>query len=322
VATQPQLSDSPAVQQQYLAQLALTAALVQAVRGLWSSTNPLASPEALSRLRRGVLALVQQLSGVGSSIALDYYQAIRLEAGVTAPLPTGALTPASLPPASKVDAGIEWAMRAAEKQAQALAADMAAQAAEIEAAMQTRMDAAVQKALMDTTRQQVWDAVAGDEQAIGFRRVPRPGACYFCVVQAIRSTTRQGLARDFKKYGPGTMGAERHYGIYKSRLSAGEAINDLFEGDREAKFHNNCHCVIEPVFSPADSLPDRLAELEHLYDTYDEDEFGKGLPGFRRALAAHRGGHETSPPPAPTIVAPNPQGDQINALLDLLSQVA
>jgi hypothetical protein len=65
-----------------------------------------------------------------------------------------------------------------------------------------------------------------------------------------------------------------------------------------------------------------LADLEHLYNNFDEDKYGKGLPGFRRALAAHRGGHETSPPPMPAVVAPNPQGDQINALLDLLSQVA
>jgi hypothetical protein len=307
-----------------LAQLALTAALVQAIRGLWASTTPLASPEALSRFRSGVLALVQQLSGVSSSIALDYYQAVRLEAGITAPLSVDSLTPAPLPPASKVDAGIEWAMRATEQHARALAADMSAQAAEIEAAMQTRMDAAVQKALMDTSRQQVWDAVAGDEAAIGFRRVPRPGACYFCVVQAIRSTTRTTA----KRVGaPGRVTHVhdpdvKHYGVYKSRLSAGEAINDLFTGDGEAKFHNNCHCVIEPVFSPADALPGWLADLEHLYNNFDEDKYGKGLPGFRRALAAHRGGHETSPPPMPAVVAPNPQGDQINALLDLLSQVA
>jgi hypothetical protein len=307
----PRVSENPTVQQQYAAQLALTGVAVAALRALWAATLPLSSPEGLARFREGVAAMVGQLSPAAASIATDYYLAARMEAGVpgTAKVPL-----VSSPPRSQIDAGLDWAMRAVEAQADALMAEMEAQAAELETKIQARAEAAVQKMLADIAREQVVAAVDGDDKALGFRRVPRPDACAFCIIQAIRSTSRKGLAKDFKKYAPGSMTGEKHYGIYKSRASAGASVNDKFTGGGEAKFHNNCHCVIEPVFSTVNQLPVWLHDLEVLYD----DTEG-GLNEFRRALKALRRGETPDPPEVPVrLPTTPPQG--IELLLDRLAE--
>jgi hypothetical protein len=317
VATTQLPPESDATQQQYAAQLLLTAALIQALRQLWGATLPLDSSQGRERFRGGAFALIQHFSGAASSVAMDFYRASRLAAGVTDALPPHLSELVPTPPRSLVDASLEWALRDAER-------DMARDLAEIEARFLeedrqwlARFEASAQKAVTDTGRAQVIAAVEGDEKALGFRRVPRPGACYFCIVLALRSTTRTGLAKDFKKYAPGTMGGERHYGVYKSRGTAGGFANVSFEGEGTAKFHNNCHCVIEPVFSPVESLPDWLTDVERLYD-----ETEGGLAEFRRAVAARRRGEDPEPPPLPAVLAAAPNREAIAALLDLLPQVA
>lgn len=307
----PRVSDNPTVQQQYAAQLAVTGVATSALRALWAATRPLSSPEGMTRFREGVAVIVEQLSPAAASIAADYYLAARTEAGVP-----GAVTVQSIPSPlrSQIEAGLDWAERAADAQIDNLLAEVEAQAADLEEQIQARAEAAVQKMLADIAREQVTAAVEGDDMALGYRRVPRPGACYFCIVNAFRSTTRKGLAKDFKKYGPGSLVGEKHYGVYKSRASAGDSVNDKFTGEGDAKFHNNCHCVIEPVFSPVEALPDWLADMERLYD-----ETPGGLNEFRKALKAHRNGETPEPPEVPvrTPTTP-PQG--IELLLDRLAE--
>lgn len=315
----PKVSDNPSTQQQYAAQLAVTAALVQSLRALWAAIRPTSSPQAMVRYREGVFVLVSQWAQVAGDIATDYYRDARLTADIPGPVK---VPPVPELPRSLVDAGLDWALPTPDQlleQAEARADEMLnspEMQAQIEA-MQAKVDAAMQKAVTDMARDQVTSAVEADDRALGYRRVPRPGACYFCVIQAIRSTTRKGISKDFKKYGPGSLGGEKHYGVYKSRGSAGASVNDKFTGDGEAKFHNNCHCVIEPVFAPATSLPDWLADMERLYD-----ETPGGLNEFRKALKALREGEEPEPPALPAIAAANPPSEQIAALLDLLSQAA
>lgn len=297
------LSDSPAVQQQYLAQLALTAALAQGLHNLWPVANPLTDP---AKFRRALGALVGQLSQVSASIASDFYLGVRAEAGVTGAPPTLRLVPPA--PQSKVDAGIEWAMRHREEMQRT------------EAEILDRAEAAMQKAIADAGREQIVTAVEGDQFAIGYRRVPRPDACYWCIVQAIRKTQRSGLAIT------ATSNARRntydpniaHYGVYKSRASAGQ-IPANAQGDTN-RFHNNCHCVVEPVFFPINKLPDWLHGMETLYaDSTVGSRKGEQLNDFRRTLAAHRNG-ETPPTPAvPTLVTPAANTEQINALLNLFA---
>ncbi|HET9500363.1 MAG TPA: hypothetical protein VFO98_08885 [Marmoricola sp.] len=275
----------PATAQQYATQVAITAALVGALRGLWPSANPLSSPAALSSYREGVAVVVDRFAALSAQTAADYYQTLRRTDAVPGTYRPRLVEP---PPRSLVDAGIDYALRAES-------------AEDIEAAIMARVDSVMQKAVADIAREQVVDAVEGDEKAIGFRRIPRPDACSWCLSLAIRSSTR------------GAKG-ERHIGVYKSRESAGQLPPNV-KGEVN-RYHNNCHCVVEPVFSPVEQLPDWLADVEQLYsDATEHSERGESLNDFRRALAARRRGEEPTPVPTPSLAPTTAPRDALQALL-------
>jgi hypothetical protein len=298
VATAQSLSESPAVQRQYLAQLALTSALVQAIRNLWPVANPTNNDAGF---RDAMAAVVTQFSQAGATVAQDFYRDVRTENDVPG---VPVLRLVAMPPRSKVDAGIDWATRAADE------------AQRTEAQILARIEAAMQKAVADVTRDQTVAAVEGDEFAIGYRRVPRANACSFCIVMAIRKSSRVGRAinaGDNSRRNTYDPDAE-HYGVYKSRASAGQMPGDI------NRFHNNCHCVVEPVFFPVSTLPGWLQDAQKLYDSSTAgSKSGERLNDFRRALSAERQGITPPTPTAPLVVAPAANGEQIKNLLNLFA---
>lgn len=290
------VSENPTTQRQYLAALAITAALTQAIQQLWVVTKPLSSPQATDSFRAGMAALVEQLSQAARSVAVDYYADLRREAGV--PRTTRALRLVDLPPRSMVDAGIDYAMRAK------------AEADEMEAAILARAEAAAQKVVADVGRAQVVAAVEGDDAALGFRRVARPDACYWCLALAMRRSTR------------GTEG-EEHLGVYKSRASAGQLPPNAVGAVN--RYHNNCHCAVEPVFDlGADTIPAWMGDMERLYETSTAtSRRGERLNDFRRALAAERRGTETTTPTPPAAIGALPSNDErLRLLSDILAGLA
>jgi hypothetical protein len=292
-----QVSENPEVQGQYATQVALTAALTAALARLWPQVDPLSGATALSGYKDGVAALVEQFSQASISLAADFYDAARDAAGVTGSFSVPII---DTPPRSLVDAGVDWAMRAQ--------AEMDA----TEAAIMARVDAAMQKAITDAARDEVVAAVEGDDQALGFVRVARPDACYFCLAQAMR----RKRPTDGEKVG--------RPGVYKSRGTAGGFANDDFTGSGIAKFHNNCHCVIEPVFSADYQLVPHVAAAEDLYyQATLHSKPGESLNDFRRALEAVRAGKPI--PVLPSKVRPiKPQSpaDAIRDLFDRLNRAS
>lgn len=292
----PPVSNNPTTQRQYLAGLALTAALTQALRGLWSATTPQSSERAMVAFRSGVLALVEQFSAAARSVAVDYYADMRRDADVPGTTQPTELVP--LPPQSLVDAGLDWALRA-EVETDA-----------IEAAILARLDASMQKAMQDVGRDQIVASVEGDDRALGFRRVARPGACYWCLTLAMRRSTR------------GETG-DQHLGVYKTRLSAGQILapNALGEANR---YHDNCHCTVEPIFAVGDqSVPSWMADMQRLYETSTaHSRKGDRLNDFRRALAALRRGGGPSVPTPPAIGPVVANDERLRLLGDLLADFA
>jgi hypothetical protein len=295
VATPPKVSENPQVQRHYLAQLALSAAVVQAVRQLWGSTSPLSSSRAFESFSTGVSVLVEQFSQAAASMAADYYAETRLAAGVPG---EPHLTLVESPPQSLVTADLNWAFRAQEF------------TDDYEARILARAEVALEKAVLDASRDQVIAAVQGDDRALGFRRVARPDACAFCLTLAMRRSTRGGEH-------------DQHLGVYKTRTSAGQILspNTLGEVNR---FHNNCHCSVEPVFTIGDAAaPAWLAEMDRFYATSTAgSKKGQRLNDFRRALAARRRGEERTPPGVTVPPLAVPQGERLNLLLDLLGDLA
>lgn len=294
-------AEAAATQQQYLAQVALTATMTNATANLAQSVPDPTSPT----FRAGVQAIIDQLAQVSASIARDYYQQVRIDAGIKTPI---RIQPVPAPPPSLINASIDYGLRA----------DRSGTPADFQAAVQKRLDAANQKILADIAREQVATAVAGDELAIGFRRVPRPDACAFCILMATRSSKREGLAAALPTGSNNnnrgiTYAGVEHFGVYKSRASAsGTGFVRDFIGEGTAKFHNHCHCVVEPVFSPVEKLPAWLEDARQLYAKTDG-----GLNGFRRALYAQRSGKDgPSSPITPALPArPTPAQPQIAAFL-------
>lgn len=303
MATTPQVSENAATQRQYVSQLTISAALAQAIRTLWAATSPVSSDAAWDSFSAAVHAVVPQFSNAAAVTSLDNYRATRLAAGITDVPPLPRITSA---PVSKIDAGLDWA-----QDLRRIADEQAVELAEIEAKILGRVDAAMQKVLADEAREITVAAVAGDEKALGFRRVPRPDACAWCLALAIRTTTRKGLAADFKRYGPGTMGGDEHWGVFKSRASAGQ----LPEGAADLnRFHNHCNCVVEPIFDHAFVPADWLVDVAGIYD--DADDFNH----FRRTIEARRRG-EVVADPRPELPAPSVNPAQVVAIADLLGGI-
>lgn len=293
----PKVSDRPATQRQYATQLALSAALAQAIRSLWGSTSPTSSEAAWDAFAAALRAIVPQYGQAAAVISLDNYRLARQAAGITT---TPTLPRITATPVSKIDAGLAWAKRAE------------AELADMEAAILQRIDSAMQKALLDEARETTVAAVEGDEMALGFRRVPRPDACAWCLALATRRTSRRGLARNFTRYGtPGTMGGDEHWGVYKSRAAAGQTPAGAAQLNR---FHNNCHCVVEPIFSADFAAPPWLRDVADLYD--DSDDFNH----FRRIIEARRRG-ESSPDPRPLQPLPSTSPAQVSAVANLLASL-
>lgn len=302
-------AESAATQQQYLAQVALTATMTTATSNLAQSVPDPTSPT----FRAGVQAIIDQLAQVSASIARDYYQQVRMDAGIKAPV---RIRPVSAPPVSLINASLDYGLRA----------DNSGTSADFQAAVQRRLDAANQKILADVAREQIATAVAGDELAIGFRRVPRPDACAFCILMATRSTSREGLAATLSAGSNNNnrgikYGGSEHFGIYKSRAAAeGKAFVHDFIGEGTAKFHDNCHCVVEPVFSPVEKLPAWLEDARQLYKNTGVDPSrpdDTSLNAFRRALNAQRSGNggPTSPIAPAVPLRPASMQPQMTALL-------
>lgn len=268
----PQASNDPQTQQHYAAQLALSASLTQAVQTLWPSLLPL-NPPNIRRLTDALSVLLEAFSGAAVSLSADHYVTVRRNAGVSSPLPIVRLPP---PPRSTVEAIVDAAIT--ERLDESLA--------DFEAKILARVQSKIQKALADEARAQTIATVEGDDRALGFARIARPDACAWCLTLAFRSSTR---------------GAEvgRHYGVYKSRKSAGQ----LPEGDAELnRFHTNCHCTVEPIFDAAFQPAPHILDAEGLYNEATADaKKGERLNAFRRALAAQRGGRTT---PLPEITTP------------------
>lgn len=289
----PQVSENPEVQQNYLAGLALGAAVAEIVSGLWAATMPLESAAAMARFTNGLLIVGEQFGGVAASIGEDYYRNLRREAGVTTTLK---LPEPVLPTKAEIDADIAWAMRERDELADDVNATYAAILVDIQAE--------TEKAVLNVMRTRVVQAVEGDEKALGFRRVCRPDACYWCISQAIRTSTRGGA---------------EHFGVYKSRASAGQLPAGASELNR---FHTKCKCEVEPVWSPAESIPDWLGDLKTLYaDSTVDSAKGESLNDFRKTLTAHRNGEDRPAPAAPvSIPTSNPAAAQIAAILDRLAE--
>lgn len=283
----PQASEDPLVQQHYLAQLALASVLQQAFTTLWPHVLPLDFRNR-RRLVVGVTTLLDELSEAAISLATNYYLDLRADRGVT-----GAYAP------PRIDLpGTDAVERMLDESVAKYGADLDKLAAEEVAKLEADYDAWLRAELAEEARRTTVQAVEGDDKALGFARVARADACAFCLTLAFRRT---------KAGRPG---------VYKTRTTAGQ-----LPGGRN-RYHDNCNCQVEPVFSTDFQLQPHIAAAEDLYDKATEHaKSGDLLNAFRRALAAERKGIEIPPalPPLQTVPTKT-NAELMAALLDGIDQ--
>lgn len=241
------------------AQRGLTRLLLRDVGRLWRLFSP-AQPALFPDWLEAANEVVARYGDMSASLAAEFYDAQRADVDVD-----GAFTvPLADAVPDQVEASLRWATHdvwPADGEVEAGRDPLASRLAVAE----RRTEAVTQKLVADQGRETVRRAVREDRQAVGYARAAALGACAFCRLMASRGM------------------------VYKSAGTAGRDANDRFSGDASvAKFHDDCHCGIIPVFrGQRFELSAHAQEWDRLYREYAAPFPGDQLRRFRRAIAEH-----------------------------------
>lgn len=207
--------------------------------------------DSLPKLVAVIMAIIQRYGTASAVHAGDYYRTARLAASVPGRF---TVTPAPLPPTEQVSNSLGWATHTL----------YGTPTPEAEQAALTNVEGIVQTLALDMGRDTILDAVAHDDKAKGWARVPESGACYFCLLLATRGA------------------------VYKSKGSFDKS-NKKFTGAGEFKVHNHCACHLEPQFS---DRYEPTAEVRSALALYKATPYGANAAearnNFRVALQAER----------------------------------
>lgn len=107
----------------------------------------------------------------------------------------------------------------------------------------------ISSAVLDGGRQLTEAAIANDRLALGYARLPSPGACAFCMMLASRGAVYS------KSTVLTTTSRSRRRGSGKS-------------------FHEGCNCSMFPVFDREQELPDLIDQANSLYTQASTDAAG------------------------------------------------
>lgn len=245
------------------AQAGLTTLLLRDLRGVRRLINPNRLQATVPTWIEAVLAVIARYSDVSATLAADFYDGERDAAGVpgtfTVPL-------ADPPPDEQVTASLRWSTKDLwlRDEAGATVAQLEPLDVRLEAAM-AKADGVTQRLALDSGRATLREAVKRDPQAVAYARAAALGGCSFCKLLASRGA------------------------VYATAETAGREADERFTGDASvAKFHNNCHCAITPVFrGQRFELSPHAAEWDRIYREFAQGHPGDQLRRFRRALAEH-----------------------------------
>lgn len=204
-----------------------------------------------------ISALPELLSpylAASGQLAAVLFEDLRAEAGRRGVFYADTVAPTVA--AARVDATSRWAVAPLANES-------------LTATVETRLSGSVARMIMDASRDTI--ASNGARESTQFQRMPRPGCCAFCGMLASR---------------PARM-------AYRSESSAGGSMTYSRDGKSWAgtASHDECHCVIVPVYSGTE-----MAELasatrksyEQKYQQSQSDEAGNPLTGAKQVLAEWR----------------------------------
>ncbi|MGW0780322.1 VG15 protein [Streptomyces sp. NPDC002913] len=242
------------------AQRGLSRLLLRDVGRLWRLFSP-AQPASFPDWLEAAREVVAGYGDMSASLAAEFYEAQRADADV----PDAFRVPlADSPPAEQSESSLRWASHDVWPQDDEVEVQRELLTSRL-AVAERRIEAVTQKLVADQGRETVRQAVRQDRQAVGYARAAALGACSFCKLMASRGM------------------------VYKTAGTAGRDANGKFSGDASvAKFHNDCHCGVIPVFrGQRFELSAHAQEWDRLYREYAAPFPGDQLRRFRRAIAEH-----------------------------------
>lgn len=259
MATKPPPDQSA---QHRAAQDGLALSLSLLIKRLWDSLfgDGAPTPDLLPTFKAQSAAIVQQGALAAQAIGQEFYAANRAAAGVA-----GTVRPAlvAVPTPEQVGALVDKALAGLTE----VAPDSDILPSDLVANALTNVTGQLDLAVIDSGRDQAAQTVATDRQALGYVRIPKPGACSFCMLMATRG-------------GKGIL--------YKSRETAGEISASVLWGP-DAKgsanrYHAGCHCEVVAVYSRSYESPQHVKDAMEIYDSeYVQSHRGKGRANaFRR----------------------------------------
>lgn len=260
----PVSDDGAAPRRLRAAQRGLTQLLLRDMRKLRRLVVPSRLEESLPDWMVAVESLVTEYGQASATVAADFYEAQRADAAV--PGEFAARTP-DPPPSEQVEASLRWATKDVWARDDAVATQVQLRPlGDRLAVAEVKAEQVTQKLVADQGRETIRQAVREDRQAIGFARAAALGACAFCALMASRGA------------------------VYVTAESAGREANERFSGDASvAKFHDNCHCAIIPVFrGQRFELSRHAAEWDRLYREHAQGHPGDQLRRFRAAFKEHQ----------------------------------
>ncbi|GGK61276.1 hypothetical protein Sme01_02940 [Sphaerisporangium melleum] len=237
------------------AQRALSARLAERMGPLWDLIRLGAFATTVPLWIDAVVELLRQFARMSGTLAADYYDqerelsdARRLFVPSSAEIPDG-----------KAEASLRWATKSLwvpESQNPPPIEDRLAAAEHL-------AEGVAQKIVADAGRDTIVEALTGDSEALGWARHTGPNACHFCALLCSRGA------------------------VYHSEATAGAGANSGFEGEGSYKFHDNCDCVVYPIFQGQKwNPPDYVREWDRLYAESTRGAYGtKGkLRAWRKAF--------------------------------------
>lgn len=247
----------------YAAQAALGVLLGQRLAAALPPVDPLRIAARFPDVRAVAAAVGEQFALASVSLAADYYEDVRIEAGVPGTFRVPVVEP---PRSASFEVYIDKAASALLDSIDAVVDDL--YLAELLGQVETEVVGAAQTLTAEAGRSEVFQAASADDKAIGWARVTRPNACSFCRLLASR--------------GP----------VYSTKGTASFRAHTVVDGRGGV-----CQCVAEPVFSKAHELTALQRGDAALWQRVSADGFkgSEALNEFRRRVEGREDGRRVKP---------------------------
>lgn len=197
------------------------------------------------------------------SVAATFYEQVRKDFQAVEPYRP---IEAALPDRARYDSLVRWGLTPLFQEVAAATAV-------------SLLSGGLQRVVANQARQTVVENAGRDPVIVGYRRVPSAGCCAFCGMLSLRT--------DYVSSESATTVGGRGVEVPTVRRRGGQGRGIRSRGSQRIgdDFHDNCHCVVSPIFgSDRQEMPGFIEDFEGAYGeaaTKVRNQLNlEGSPGF------------------------------------------